>query len=173
MKRKMRRLVTASLLMCTIGVQAQTIGPSTLNATGGSKEIAGNIYEYSIGEMALVHTASTPNLIVTQGLLQPLEGAVSISNIALPENALSVYPNPSDDIIYIQPNMADGGGLLTITLLDITGRRLQQQSVSLTLGNEKQSINLKSLAAGTYMLHAIYSRDNQDKVRNFKIQKIN
>lgn len=173
MKKRMISLTIVSTLLFATGSQAQTVTPSTFNATGGSKEIAGNLYEYSIGEMVLVNTASTPNLIVTQGLLQPSEGPVGISDPALPDNALSVYPNPSDDVVYIQPNITDGGGMLTLTLLDVTGRQLQEHAASLQSGNEKQSVSLKSLAAGTYMLRAVFTRDNQDRIRNFKIQKIN
>ncbi len=173
MKKRIIRLTIASILLFATGSQAQMSNTSAFNVTGGSREIAGNLYEYSIGEMVLVHTASTPNLIVTQGLLQPAEGSVGMSDLALPENTLSVYPNPSDDAVYIQPNITGGGGVLTLTLLDITGRRLQRQSVILQSGTEKQTVNLKSFAAGTYMLHAVFSRDNQDRVRSFKIQKIN
>lgn len=166
------KILAMLALMWGFNAQAQTISPSTLNAAGGSGEIAGSVYEYSIGEMALVHTASSANLIVTQGLLQPMEESVGIAALPLPDNALTVYPNPSEDIVYIQPNLS-GSGMLTMILLDITGRQLKQQLAPLQSGNEKQSMTLSSLASGSYLLKVIFSQNNQQFTQDFKIQKIN
>ena len=171
MIKRIRGLTILPAMLLALSAQAQTMTPATINASGGSKELAGNTYGYSIGEMTLVHTVATPNLVVTQGILQPQDKALDISELALPSDALTVYPNPSDDIVYIQPKM-EGSGALILTLMDITGRKLQEQKAVLTTGMEKQSMSLSSLAAGTYLLQAAFSRNNKSFVRNFKIQKL-
>ena len=171
MKKGIRWLALAPALLYSLGAQAQTMTPSTLNASGGSGEIAGNIYEYSVGEMVLVHTATAPNLIVTQGVLQPQEEASGIADAVLPEKALTVYPNPSSDILYLQPDMAYGGKLV-LSLTDMTGRSLVKKECVLKTGTEKQTIDLSMFAAGTYLLYATFTHNNQDFVRSFKVQKL-
>lgn len=53
--------------------RSQIISPYTFNAGGGYGTLAGNTIEVSIGEMSVIQTGVTPNLIVTFGVLQPLE----------------------------------------------------------------------------------------------------
>lgn len=171
MTKRFSSLFVATALLAAADSQAQSTSPSTFNATGGGKEVAGNFYDYSIGEMVLVNTASSPNLTVTQGLLQPLGSPVGIAKLRLPEGALHVYPNPSEDIVYVQPKL-NGSGVLELTLFDISGRHLKQNSVGLQNGNEKQSINLSSLASGTYLLKVAFTQDGQTMFHDFKIQKI-
>ncbi len=169
---RIRNFIMLSGMFGSFVAQGQTISPAAINASGGSKDIGGNTYEYSIGEMTLVHTASTANIVVTQGLLQPAETAsTDVADLTLPADMLTVYPNPFEDMIYIQPN-AQGGAVLTLTLMDITGRRIHQQDATLESGNEKQSIRLSAIAAGTYMLQAVVTHSNQNRVGNFKIQKL-
>lgn len=167
-----KQILTIAAVLGALGAHAQAISPSTLNATGGSKEIAGSVYEYSIGEMTLVHTASSSNLIVTQGLLQPMEESVSIADIILPDNAMTVYPNPSQDILYIQPNLS-GSGTLTMVLSDIAGRQMKQQSATLQTGNEKQSLTLHTLASGSYLLNVVFDQNGQKFIQSFRVQKVN
>ena len=44
---------------------------STINVTSHTATIGGIVHDYSIGEMTMVTTERTSNLIVTQGVLQP------------------------------------------------------------------------------------------------------
>ncbi len=164
------KIFTIAAMLGALGAQAQ--GMSTLNASGGSKEIAGSVYEYSIGEMTLVHTASSPNLMVTQGLLQPMDAPVGIAERILPDNALTVYPNPSQDLLYIQPNLS-GTGTLTLTLSDIAGRQISQQSVVLQTGKEKQSLSLHAVVSGSYLLKVLFDQNDQKYIQSFKVQKVN
>lgn len=173
MIKKIKAIPVVAALLWGVGTHAQGISPSTLNAAGGSTEIAGDAYEYSIGEMVLVSTFSGPDLIVTQGLLQPFgNGEVGIEALTLSDRELSAYPNPSSDIVYIQPNLS-GGGRLTIVLTDITGRQVSTKTAHLKHGNEKQNISLNSFASGSYMLRVTFTAGKKSYVRNFKIQKTN
>lgn len=164
------------LLLITVGcygmnVQAQSIGPSTLNASGASKTINGNTYEYSIGEMVLVHTSIHPNLVVTQGVLQPTKASTGIGDVSILTEDLNVFPNPFYDVIHLRPNWKLGGRL-SISLLDITGRELLHWYWDLQKGNEQQSIQLGNLAAGAYMLQVQYKQVTKNHIGTFKIQKI-
>ncbi|MCE7059734.1 T9SS type A sorting domain-containing protein, partial [Dyadobacter sp. CY343] len=61
-------------------------------------------------------------------------------------NLTSIYPNPAGEAVIFQVNNA----LLktTATLHDISGRKLQ----SILITNDRQEINVKSLASGFYIL---------------------
>lgn len=150
---------------------AQSVGPTTLNATGGTGAVSGNTYEWSIGEMVLVHTAISANLIITQGLLQPSPPPSGIKKTETLFADVTVYPNPAHDIIYLQPKLT-GGGVLQYVLQDITGKVLKTGTVTLANGNEKQTITLEGYAAGRYMLTVHFSRNEQQYQNNFKIEKL-
>lgn len=152
---------------------AQSITPSTLNSSGGSKTINGNTYEYSIGEMMLIHTSTSPNLVVTQGILQPMKvEGVGIADAAILNEELNVFPNPFQDVIYIRPNWKTGGQL-DVSIRDVSGREILHQSWTLQQGNEQKSIQLNQLAAGTYLLYAQYIQNSMKQSRAYKIQKLN
>lgn len=144
---------------------------STMNSTGGSKTISGNVYEYSIGEMTLVNTASSSNLIVTQGLLQPIISETSISDDNFTLNNLSVYPSPFEDIVSIDAQMTTPGKL-SIMLIDMGGKELFKKEWQLTTGKEINKFDLSSLASGTYLLQANYTYGNKTATKSFKIQKV-
>ncbi len=174
MIKKVKAVPIVAAMLWGVGTQAQELSSSVINTAGGSRIVSGDTYEYSIGEMVLVHTFSGPNLIVTQGLLQPAEADsdVSIRALTLTDGELSVYPNPSSDVIHIQPNLSSGGKL-EIALTDITGRWLSGRAEYLKAGNEKQQISLQPFSSGSYMLHITFTLDGKSYMRNFKIQKIN
>lgn len=53
-----------------------SIAPSILNSGGSSIAAGGYVWELNFGELMAISTVSGPNVIVTQGLLQPTEGSV-------------------------------------------------------------------------------------------------
>jgi gliding motility-associated-like protein len=50
---------------------AQSISPAILNASGQTYTQTGNVYDWSIGEMAIIETMSNYKASITNGLLQP------------------------------------------------------------------------------------------------------
>lgn len=164
---KKRKLLGLALLLFSWSSQGQ----STLNSTGGSKVISDNIHSYSIGEMTLVHTAENANLVVTHGVLQPFQSEVSISDIQLNPHELRLYPNPTDDILYLEANLP-GPGDLNVVLYDISGRELLRKNWHLVTGKEKNSLSLQAFASGNYLLKAQVKQGENTASQSFKIQKI-
>lgn len=157
---------------CWTATYAQTMTPSVLNASGGSKTLNGNTYEYSIGEMTIVHTASQPNLVVTQGILQPADNKeTGIAETSILAEELNVFPNPFQDLVYLRPHW-ETGGILNVIVSDISGREILRQSWTLQAGNEQQSIRLSQVAAGTYMLSVEFIQKAKSQSGVFKIQKL-
>ncbi|WP_118952259.1 T9SS type A sorting domain-containing protein [Taibaiella helva] len=163
-------MVMCSLCLGTITARAQSIGPSTVNATGGSTVIAGNTHEYAIGDL-LPPTLSGPGIIITPGALQPVKKTVGIDGRQFFAGTLDVYPNPTEEIVFLQPRFTTGG-VLSYALYDVLGRCMEHKECSLSTGKEKQSISLKSLASGTYSLEVSFGQKGKLYRTAYKIQKI-
>ena len=157
------------LALVPLCINAQT----TVNASGGSATIDGDLFAYSVGEMVLVGSASSGQLLVTQGMLQ----AEPDMSVPLPEGTISkvcllVYTNPVDNILYLQPEMEQGGEL-SMRLFDVNGRVILDGDVRLGSGNERQQIDMASLAEGSYFLRTALRQGDQTYNKVFKIIKSN
>lgn len=153
-------------------VRAQSIGPSTLNAAGGSATIGSATHEFSIGEMVAVHTATGANIIVTQGILQPISRTSGLTDQQFFNQFLNIYPNPSEDLVYFQPSFTSKG-ILSYQLFDITGKPMMDGRFVLSSGREKQQISLDRFAAGSYMLNLSFEQGGTLYKTTYKLQKIN
>jgi len=149
-------------------VRGQSIWPSTLNATGGSATLGGNTYEYSVGEMTLVSTFVTSTVVVTQGILQPEGGVTAVTDHTFGEH-LQVFPNPSSSYVNVQ-YVAAASGELTMRLLDITGKLISEDRMTVKQGINTRQIDVSNLAAATYMLQV--TTDQPGEQASYKIQKL-
>jgi hypothetical protein len=165
-----KSILSTSILLavCAIGSNAQT-SSYTLNSSGGSANLSGNTYEWNIGEMVLVNTASGSGIVVTQGLLQPNKSEVGINTPKLDDHSLTVYPNPTESNVFIKPSLAPNTEI-GFNLYDITGRLFEQKKVVLKQGNEIQTLDFRPYAAGVYMLEVLTTMDGQQYRNGFKIQ---
>lgn len=173
----MKNLLLSVFAFVAIGlpsVRGQSIGPSTLNATGGSATIGGNTYEWSVGEMVLVNTAITSSIVVTQGLLQPLNGGTSAG--VTPDQSLlqylSVFPNPANNVVNFTFNSPQKA-VLGLRLVDVTGKVLQDRSYDVKVGTNTGQVDMSQYAAATYMLQVLL-KDGDNTLANtaYKIQKL-
>lgn len=163
--------LTIAGLAFVLGVHAQSVGPVTLNAQGGSATVGGNTFEWSIAEMTLVSTATAPNIVVTQGVLQPMPPATGVKdNKYLAEN-LKVYPIPTQGVLYLEPSFLNGG-TLSYLLMDANGKTIARREVILNTGHERQSVDMNAFAAGNYMLQVQYNEGGSVNTNTFKVQKL-
>ncbi|WP_046244425.1 T9SS type A sorting domain-containing protein [Hymenobacter terrenus] len=65
--------------------------------------------------------------------------------------AWEVYPNPATEAITITANLPTGGPV-RLELLDVLGRPIRKQTLTVPAGILRQTLDLRSLAAGVYML---------------------
>jgi hypothetical protein len=161
----------AGILMASLPAGAQSVGPAVLNSAGGTAVLAGNTYEFSVGEMVLVQTFSGQGIVVTQGVLQPSSGTTGVMDIAFFEGRMSVYPNPAEDQVFLQPDMPSGGKLLC-RLYDAAGKLVHSGAHDLARGNEKLSIPLAALAVGSYMLQVEFQHQKKSYHNAYQIQKL-
>lgn len=144
----------------------------TVNAAGGTNNIGGNNYEWSVGEMVLVSTKTSANIIVTQGVLQPAQGGGHVAD-KYASRHMSVFPVPSTGIVHLQTDFASPG-TLHYELTDFGGRSVVKKSLPLQGGAQKQLLNLEAYANGGYMLQVVYTdKAGTESNASFKLEKIN
>ena len=156
------------------GQSAPSIGPSTLNATGGTKIIGTSEFDWSVGEMAMVSTFYSSKIIVTQGLLQnELSTPQKVANTDLVQR-LQVFPNPSSSIVTLQYT-AGSDGAFNYRLMDMTGKVLLVHSGAVKEGMTTEQLNIAPLAAATYMLEVSFKSNNDgaEASTSYKIEKLN
>ncbi len=158
------------MVFCAVSANAQ----STFNASGGSKKLTQSQHEYSIGEMAVIATHKNANLIITQGVLQPntMQKPSAVDNSTFSNSLISIFPNPTSDVVNIVPNY-NTSGKLVIRLTNLNGQLIEEKTID-NITTEKQQVSLLNQAAGMYLLHLQFTNAaNQEERSFFKINKIN
>ena len=169
-----RNCITLHLLLCFFySANAQSIGPSTLNTMGKSTTNNGITIEQSMGGIVAGNTFISPTLTITPGVLQPqiIITPEGIQNAANTTQLLTVFPNPTEQIVFIQANFQKQQ-TLNCTLTDALGKVLIQRVFVLEKGNELQKIDLSQFAMGQYNLNIGWTQSNGESIHSFKIQKI-
>ncbi len=170
----MKRSIIVILLVMAgaINIRAQGIGPSALNATGGTALIGGSEFDWSVGEMTMVSTFTTPNVIITQGVLQPSDAMVSVPDTKSLSKLLKVFPNPATDIVNLQYTSSNDG-TLSYRLLDMAGKEISSQRIVVASGHANGQVDVKPLAVATYMLEVtIVPENGAPETMSYKIQKL-
>ena len=158
------------LALFAYNARAQSIGPSTIDAAGGSAGLSGNTYEWSVGDMAVITTYTSGSLVVTQGTLQPFNIPTGINKITL-DQMLKAYPNPATNTVFLEYNL-DNAGKLDYVLQDIAGKTVQQKTLSITPGSNKEAISMSALANAVYMLNVSYKpNEGVPQTISFKVIK--
>ena len=153
----MKKLFLLLWLATAIGARAQSMGPQTINASGGSAGISGNTFEWSVAEMTVVSTYTSSGRILTQGVLQPKVPPAGINGIALQNKDVQVYPNPVQDELNLLCHFSSGGKL-NCMLQDMTGKTILEQHKQLDKGNETLKMELHGIATGSYLLIVNYTQ---------------
>ena len=117
------------LLFLTVGIFfsfasfSQSITPSILNSTGGTNMYTFYRLEWSFGEAIAIETMSTPNLQVTNGVLQPgtHNPATVYNNSTWDKDEIRILPNPTRDMLEID-FFSKQKGRVTMNLFDASGR---------------------------------------------------
>lgn len=149
---------------------SETHAQTILNASGGSGDIAGNLYAYSIGEMVLVSTETSSSFTVTQGVLQAKSTTMGVEETSFLEDGLALYPNPVKNTLYLQPALP-GGGELALWIFDLNGQLVMKEKINLQSGTERQQLNLSALQEGNYLLYANLQQEEEIYEHTFKIIK--
>lgn len=134
----------------------------SVNSSGGNGSGTGGSLSFSLGQIDYVY-ANGSNGSVSQGVQQPFEifmlGTNEIPEITL---ELSIYPNPTVDILYIKnKNVALE---FIYQLFDVTGKLI----ASSTKMMRQDQIDVSSFQSGTYILNI---KTNNNASKSYKIIK--
>lgn len=142
----------------------------TINSSGGTVAISNTIHEWSIAEMTLIATLTSPEVVLTQGLLQPFQTTLSINNPSGPKSKLSVYPNPAEETINFSiTNIRDA--IVDYKLVSITGQTILQGESIGQSDTLNQSIDISRLSSGTYLLRVFIRQGNAHHTQTVKVIK--
>lgn len=155
----MKKLLFVYLVLSGFYSSAQTIAPSTINASGGATIINSNTYEWSIAEMVDVATFNTGSNFVTTGLLQPLEEKLSVHLLPNSNTSVSIYPNPFTSIINLNIKSDDIQDI-QIVVKNMLSQLVYQQTYMLMSNNDVVQINLHHLSVGPYVIEVNNTNHN-------------
>jgi len=165
-------LIIPLFVIGAVGAHAQSVGPATLNAAGGTTIISSNEFDWSVGEMTMITTLSTPSVIVTQGVLQPAEITLGVATASSLKDQLHVFPNPATSLVNLQYSAASEG-VLTYHLMDVGGRVVASKAMTLKKGANLNQVDLSNLAAATYLLEVtVTGSDGATNNISYKIDKL-
>lgn len=84
--------------------------------------------------------------------------SVSCSDLAQPDNALHVFPNPVEEAFSIEVNLPNPQ-IVTVELVDISGRKILSKVISLAQGTHIIPADRNGAGAGTYVLRVTGDND--------------
>ncbi len=147
------------LALCFGELSAQ----ESINASGSEAAGTGGSSSYSVGQTFYTHHTSGKGSFLS-GVQQPYEilvlTGIDVKAISL---ELSVYPNPTTDILHLQiaSSFSDA---LSYQLFDLQGNILVSNSIT----DSTTPISLHAFASSTYFLKVFNSKG---EIKSFKILK--
>lgn len=155
-------------------LQAQNIAPFIVNSAGGSYQPANSYiqYEWSVGELAVISTYTAPNLINTNGVLQPCTENVAppsyVSRFA--EGELRLFPNPTSGRFELNVKVPISGKM-DIELLNSTGQVISKKSFRNECCGRIEYFDVSGVPGGMYMLVVTLQPDDTNPGANGTIRK--
>ena len=130
------------LLLFSTSVYSQN-SEQFIGSSGGDYTNSQAQLSFTLGEV-VVETISSSGNMLTQGFQQPnLILTTLIDNSDF--EGLNVYPNPFEDILYIEQRVQNE---IQISLIDIAGRVVQKYEVS----KKKSLLDFSNTTSGQYFL---------------------
>ncbi len=172
MKAKQIKKTPLKLLAIALLISSSSIAQNSINTTGNTTVTPIMEHTYSIGEMAVINTATSSNVIITHGLLQPTESSnatIAYTPMAVLQE-VQVYPNPSSSIVNTTFTIAQAGDV-SISILDQTGKQVYNQTRAYTAGTYTLPIVIEALPVGIYNLNLTNLTINTKQQYNCKISK--
>lgn len=150
-------LSTLFLLLSVLLVTAQEV----VSTQGDSYSNASARMDFTVGEV-IINTGTSGTNDITQGFHQSNWNFSGLEDFA-PEYEVSVFPNPSDEVLNIKTNLFEE---VSYSLYDAQGKLLIQKQ----LFTELTSVEVGHLAPGSYSL--VLNKDSRI-LKSFKLIKQN
>ena len=145
-------------------IYAQSVAPAVNASSGGYYTGNDATLSWTIGE-GVVETFTGLNSILTQGFQQPKYTITSIEKAANLDYKISVYPNPTSDLIKVEIESLDNF-YFRVELIDLQGKRLHQQNMS----GQNNTLDLQQYATGIYILKVFMNVN--EFLQSYRISKL-
>jgi hypothetical protein len=134
-------------------LNAQTVAPNVLAATGGYSTLPSGSISYTVGEMTMVQTFTAGSNVLTQGFQQPTDFNVGILDLSQDEfGSFVIYPNPAVDAAWFAFQFPEQGEI-NVVLYNSLGQKLANIfHTGYSAGKEVEQLNASALASGMYYL---------------------
>lgn len=141
-----------AFLLVLLMNQANSQLASTFNSTGNSFSNGYLNIEWSVGELALIHSmqSSGGEAMITNGLLQPKILLTSgNTNFNFSNDEIRIFPNPTPDKVEIN-FLTNQQGVMKVDVIDVSGKIvLSRKVINYGIGNI-EVFDLRSFAPATY-----------------------
>jgi hypothetical protein len=140
------------LAWLTLTARSQSGLSSAINVSGNTFSLSNYSIDWSVGELALVHTATSTDgfFVITNGLLQP-ELPRANNQYHFSNEEIRILPNLTSNIVEINI-LTRQQGTVKINVYDATGKKLAIAKTTSNGISSIERINLSNYAAGTYFL---------------------
>jgi hypothetical protein len=167
----LRSLLSFITITFPIIICAQSITPYTFNNGGGS---ASSI-EWSIGESVSIANFTTPNFLLTTGLLQPLTNVVTSINDYGPVvfgHQITISPNPTTDLVHLKGQF-NQMGRLSFQVIDSKSSILLTHDAGTNIISYEKDIFMDHYPSGIFYIKVIFKPNfGIIKTGVFKIVKL-
>ena len=155
--RKERLFFLSVALFLSLQSYSQSVTPATLNATGGTNFFTFYRFEWSFGEAMAITTmddASSSNLVVTNGVLQPgTHNPATVNNTEeWDRDEIRILPNPTQNRLEID-FFSKQQGKVTLNLIDASGRFLARRQFDYYGTGRIEIWDLDRYSSGAYFLN--------------------
>jgi Secretion system C-terminal sorting domain len=153
--------------------QTQVPGVQTPCATAQQGTAGDVTISYTIGEMPLVESLQKNGLLITQGIMQPVDkGIASMVYECFSQTEVKIYPNPNPGSFSLQLSMFKKGNVKT-QLFDAAGKLLQTDAFDYNTFATRQ-YNIERLPNALYYLQLFFTEEGQTSAKKcaYTIQKI-
>jgi len=164
----MKKLLIICMAMLPLVVSGQSLDRQVIGSAGDYTS-AGNVQlSWTVGEVAIT-TASSGNLVITQGFQQP-DGLVIGIESPISGLSINLFPNPTQDIVVLKLNSKEAQEL-QLQWYDMLGQLVGDMQTASVHGEYSREFDLSHFAPGTYFL---VMRDKQSRfIESIKIEKLN
>lgn len=172
----MKKITLAiAILFFAQNISAQTQVPGVQSpSTTAQQGTAGDVtISYTIGEMTLVESLQKNGLLITQGIMQPVDkGIASMVYECFSQTEVKIYPNPNPGTFSLQLSMFKKGNVKT-QLFDAAGKLLQTDAFDYNTFATRQ-YHISRLPNAVYYLQLFFTEEGQTNAKKctYTIQKI-
>lgn len=140
---------------------AQTIQPSTINASGGNAVIAAVTIEWNVAESIVATMESSSGVSITSGQLQPAQQIIATDEWI--RGDIRIFPVPTRAWVNLQSDEP----IEQVRIFDSTGQLVLDDHYY----QKNIQLNISTCAAGIY--HIILSKANGQIIFKSSISKVN